>query len=165
MPRAATPRFRVEPEFETTYPGASRLATECVLNTGYIADRFGAYVEALVRRRGIPSMAAFNALEVVRGAGEPLPPSVIAERMVLSRGTMTSILDSLERRGLIRRVRHERDRRMRRVIVTDEGARRALAVLPELHAAEQRWLACLTPNQQRMLLRLVAILEAHLPAR
>lgn len=161
--RTGAPRFQVEPDFEQTYPGCSALATECVLNMGYLADRFGAYVEALVRSCGIPSSAAFNALEIVRGTGEPLPPSTIAERMIVSRGTMTGILDSLERRGLIRRARHGADGRMRLVGVTPEGSARALRVLPRLHEAETRWLGSLATSQQRQLLRLVTLLQPHLP--
>jgi DNA-binding MarR family transcriptional regulator len=161
--RSREPRFRVEPEFERTYPRSSALATECVINMGFLADRFGAYVENLVRSCGIPSTAAFNALEIVRGAGEPLAPSTIAARMIVSRGTMTGILDSLERRGLVRRARHGSDGRMRLVEVTAEGSARAQRVLPRLHEAEKRWLDWLSEREQRQLLRLVAALQAHLP--
>ena len=40
-------------------------------------------------------------LAVVEGAGEPLEPSVIAERLLITTGSVTSLLDNLEKRDLI----------------------------------------------------------------
>ena len=90
MPQVrAEPRFPLDPSLEQEWPEASALATACFLNMGYLASRVQAYVEALVRRHGLPSMSAFNVLTILHGAGEPLLPSTIAERMVVTRGTMT----------------------------------------------------------------------------
>jgi DNA-binding MarR family transcriptional regulator len=159
----AVPIVRLPPEFERESPGASRLATECLLNMGYLMSRVEAHGEALARAQGIPSIPAFNVLDILLSAGQPVPPSTIAERMIITRGTVTSILHSLERHGLIRRRSHAADGRMRLVELTSEGASCAEALLPELHAAEQRWMACLTEDQQRTLLHLIALLQANAP--
>ena len=74
------------------------------------------------------SATARMALAVIEGAHEPLEPSVIAERLIITSGSMTSMLDTLERRGLVRRMPHPADRRKLLVDVTD-GAR---AILDEL---------------------------------
>ena len=161
--RPTQPRFRVEPTFEAEYPGASALATECVINMGFLASRFTAFLEAAIRREGVPSAAAFNVLTILDGAGEPLPPSTIAERMILTRGTITGIVDSLERHGLVRRLRHRGDARMRLVEITAEGQSHVRRIVPWLHDVERRWLDCLTAAEQRQLLRTVAALQANLP--
>lgn len=57
-------------------------------------------------------------------AAEPLIAGVLAERVSLSQATVTDILNRLEQRGLIKRVRSEQDRR--RVIVEATDAGRAL---------------------------------------
>ena len=157
------PRFRVGADFEAAYPGASALATECVLNMGFVCHRFTAYVEGLARRHGIPSVAAFNVLTILGGAEQPLPPSVVAERMVVTRGTITSVVDSLECRGLVRRLPHGKDRRVRLIDITPEGSARAARVEVVLHGAEKRLLDRLTQAQQRQLLRMLAALQASLP--
>lgn len=155
------PRIRLEGGFEEEWPGTSALATECVLNLTFLHERMAAFAEALIRRHGLPSLAAFNVLTVVQGAGEPLPPSTIAERMIVSRPTMTGILATLERRDLVRRLPHGGDRRMSLVEVTPEGCARLARLRPELHQAEKRWMGCLSEAEQRVLLRTIAKLQAN----
>ena len=161
--RTATPAIRLGTDFEAAWPGASTLATECALNLGLLSARFGIYVQTHVRRHGIPSLAAFNVLAILDGAGQPLPPSAIADRIVITRGTLTGILDSLERRELVRRMPHGKDGRMRLVEITDVGRDRLRAARPALHRTERRWLNHLTPEEQQHLLRMLAVLQAHLP--
>ncbi len=161
----AEPRISVEEGFEEEWPGASALATECIINLAFLNDRMEAFATSLAREHGIPSVPAFNVLEILRGAGEPLPPSTIAERMILSRATVTGILHSLERRGLVCRLPHGSDARMRLVEITSEGVARVTQFLPRLHEAERRWMDCLTESQQRTLLHLVALLQANAPRR
>jgi DNA-binding MarR family transcriptional regulator len=102
-------------------------------------------------------------LAIVEGAGEALLPSVIAARMVMSRGTITEIVDTLERHGLVRRAVEGSDRRMRAVSVTAEGRSRLEAVRPELHRAERRLMQALSPAEQAQMLQFVAAVQAALP--
>ncbi len=161
--RRAEPRVRLEPGFEAEWPGASALATECILNLTYLVERMEAYAQSLAHECGIPSLAAFNVLTIVHGAGEALPPSTIAERMIVTRQTMTGILDSLERRGLIQRMAHGTDRRMSLIAITPEGRARVEELRPRLHEAEKRWIDCLTEEEQRELLRMLGMLQANAP--
>ncbi|HEY0071370.1 MAG TPA: MarR family transcriptional regulator [Chloroflexia bacterium] len=157
------PVVRLEADFEQQWPGSSTLATECVLNMGLLVTRMLAYGQTMAREVGIPSATAFNVLTVLRGAEGPLPPSVIADRMIVTRGTMTSVLDSLQRHGLIRRVPHSRDRRMLLVEITEEGVSRVETVLPRFHDTERRWMSCLSAEEQRTLLDMLARLQANSP--
>ena len=161
--RPPRPAIQLGSDFEAVWPGASTLATEIALNLGLLSARFAAYVQAHVRRYGIPSLAAFNVLAILEGAGQPLPPSAIADRIVITRGTLTGILDSLERRDLVRRMRHGTDGRMRLVEMTDAGRDCLRAARPALHRTERRWLDSLTSEQQRQLLQMLAVLQTHLP--
>jgi DNA-binding MarR family transcriptional regulator len=157
------PVVRLEDDFEQQWPGASTLATECVLNMGFLVTRMLAYGQSIAREHGIPSATAFNVLTILRGAEGPLPPSVIADRMIVTRGTMTSVLDSLQRHGFITRVPHGSDRRMLLVEITEEGLSRVEAVLPRFHEVEKRWMSSLTPQEQRSLLDMLARLQANSP--
>jgi DNA-binding MarR family transcriptional regulator len=158
------PPIQLGPDFEHDYPGARAVSTACVLNLVQLADDLTARVAALARTYDIPSSTAFVVLEILRGAGEPLPPYVIAERLFLHRATVTGLLDSLESRTLVRRLPHPTDRRMVLVQLT-ELARRVLAELvPTLHRAERTWLEVLTPAEQHTLLKLLVRLQQGLAA-
>jgi DNA-binding MarR family transcriptional regulator len=103
------------------------------------------------------SPSARQVLAVVEGADEPLEPSVIAARVLITRGSMTSILDTLEKRGLIRRVPHPDDRRRLLVDITPDAAVILDELLPALHARERDVIgAALSTKEQRELLRLIA---------
>jgi len=101
-----------------------------------------------------------QALAVIEGAGEPLEPSVVAERLIITTGSMTSMLDTLERRGLVQRMPHPTDRRKLLVDITDEGIAILDQLLPSLHQRERRVVTgALTRAEQRELLRLLAKLQ------
>jgi DNA-binding MarR family transcriptional regulator len=94
---------------------------------------------------------------VVEGAGQPLEPTTIAERVLITTGSMTSALDTLERRGLIRRTPHPDHRRKLLVEITPDAQAILDALLPSLHACERAVISgALSTSEQRQLLGLVA---------
>jgi DNA-binding MarR family transcriptional regulator len=103
-----------------------------------------------------------NALEILRGAGEPLPPSVVSERLLVTRATVTSLVDSLERRGLVRRGPHPADRRMLLVQLTPEGRAVLEEFMPWLHHTERSWLAGLDEGEKEQLILLLGKVQQAL---
>src|SRR5947208_10013388 len=95
--------LRVGDDFEDEFPGASRSAAEVSANLVRTSDAFLAELHRRRREIADLSPSAFQALAVLEGAGEPLSGHVIAERLLVSSASMTSLLDTLERRGLIER--------------------------------------------------------------
>ena len=65
-------------------------------------------------------------LGILADAPDPLAPNEIAERLIISRATVTGLLDSLETRAYVRRTPHPTDRRMLLIELTESG--RAAAV-------------------------------------
>ena len=51
----------------------------------------------------------------------PLPPSQIARYILVKSSTVTGVVDRLEQKGLVRRVRNSRDRRGINIELTDKG--------------------------------------------
>ena len=60
-------------------------------------------------------------------------PSLLADKAGVTRATMTGLLDSLERTGLIERIPHVEDRRMLNVKLTAKGQQRLDAVMPDYY--------------------------------
>lgn len=160
------PFFRVPPGFDAEFAeaGGDALATECFINYGLLAGGVLAAMDDLIVRGGAPSAAAFNVLAVLDGAGQPLNPSTIADRLLVSRATVTGVVDSLERRGLVRRTKGKGDGRTRVVALTARGRRVARQLVPEVHRFERDVMSALSPAEQRRLLHLLAKLQAHFPS-
>jgi DNA-binding MarR family transcriptional regulator len=156
------PLVRVHADFHEEFPDASGSATECFLNLGYVATSMLSALNRLLGSAGVPSYRAFNALTVLAGADHPLPPSVVADHMVVTRPRVSGILDSLERRDLITRAPHGSDGRMRLVALTDRGREVVGQVLPEVHRFEARLFEVLAPGQQAGLLEMLALLADRL---
>ena len=156
-PKGAEPLVRVGRDFEDEYPGADALTTEVYANLWRAADLLMELHNRQTRDDYGLSASARQTLAIVEGAGEPLEPSVIAERLLTTTGSMTSLLDTLEKRGLIRRLPHPDDRRKLLVDVTPEAEAVIDELLPSLHAREREVISsALSASEQRQLLRLVA---------
>jgi DNA-binding MarR family transcriptional regulator len=107
-------------------------------------------------------------LSAVEGAGGRLAPGEIAERLIVTSASVTSLLDTLEKRGFVRRTAHPDDRRKVIVEITPAGQAVVDRLLPGLHAMEREAMAVLTVAEQRTLLELLAKLQvsfADLAAR
>jgi len=85
------------------------------------ADALGQEAEHLLKAAGLTG-AQYNVLRILRGA-EPagLPCRGIADRMISHDPDMTRLLDRMEKRGLITRVRQADDRRVVKTRVTAPG--------------------------------------------
>jgi DNA-binding MarR family transcriptional regulator len=91
-----------------------------------------------------------------------MSPSTLGERLIVTRATVTGLLDSLERRGLVQRTPHPNDRRSLTVEITDEG----LAVLKEVrlrvHKRERAWMSSLSDAELEKLIKLLHRVQAGL---
>lgn len=154
--------IRVPADFEAEFPGASRSAAEVAANLVRTSDAFLAEVER--RRREIADLSAsgFQVLAILEGAGEPLPGHVIADRLLVSSASMTSLLDTLERRGLVERHAHPTDRRKVLIQLTDEAREIVDRMLPTVHAAATEALADLAEHEREQLINALATVRARL---
>lgn len=83
-----------------------------------------------IARQGFASLSDFAVLEVLLHKGA-LPVNTIGEKVLLTSGSITTAVQRLEKKGLVRRERSEGDARVVLVHLTDEG----LALIEEAFAA------------------------------
>src|SRR6266852_9183893 len=93
--------IQMAPDFAERYPGASPKATEAAMNLVRTADLLVKRIGDLVEPFGL-SPSSGLVLGILADAKAPLPPNQIAERLIISRATVTGLLDSLEKRGYVR---------------------------------------------------------------
>ena len=83
-----------------------------------LMDVLGAELEQAV---GIP-MRWYDVLVHLEESPEGLPMNLLAERILHSKSGFTRVVDRMEERGLVRRVRPAHDRRTILVVFTETGA-------------------------------------------
>ena len=99
------------------------------------------------------TFSQFGVLEALYHLG-PLSQSAIGQKILRSSGNMTMVIDNLEKRKLVRRVRNQADRRFFIIHLTDQGKKLISSIFPS-HAVEiTRELDVLTPAEQQILGRL-----------
>lgn len=78
------------------------------------------YEERNIGRQGFASLSDYAVLEVLLHKG-PLPVNRIGEMILLTSGSITTAVQRMEKKGLVRRERNEGDARVVLVHLTDEG--------------------------------------------
>jgi DNA-binding MarR family transcriptional regulator len=153
--------IRVSQDFAKEYPDASASATECAMNLARTGDLVLGRVAAALRPFDV-SPAGGLVLGILKDAGRPCPPNYISERLIVSRATMTGVLDTLVKRGLVRREPHPTDRRMVLVHLTKAGSRMADTVRRSVHRAEAEWMGSLSEQERARLTELLGKLQRAL---
>ena len=83
-------------------------------------------------------------------------PTTIAQRLIVTTASVTSLLDTLERRGLVERRADPADRRRLLVAITEDGLALVDQFLPEVVALQTAVMAHLSEPQRRQLVKLLA---------
>ena len=110
------------------------------------------------------STSAFNVLMALRNTPDQvLEPRDIADRLLVTRPSVTGLLDTLEAKGLIERRPHPEDRRRRLVHLT-AAAQSLLADNLTAHYAEmERLFAAIPPSERAQLVTILRKIEGATP--
>ncbi len=111
------------------------------------------------------SIGKFTVLMLLHKAGSlGLTPSECAQQAGVTRGTITGLLDGLERQGLVKRQPHPDDRRMLMVQLTPNGWQFLKQMLPDHFNRVTGLMAHLTGAEKKTFVKLLAKLRAGTPA-
>lgn len=156
----AEPVLRVDADFAQEYPGADPLSTECFMNIARASDQLLGELNRRLKADFDLSISAATVLAIIDGAGEPITPGVIAERAIIAAASTTSVLDTLEKRGLVERQPHPTDRRKLLIELTPAGRAAVDRILPGVHRLEALVMAALSEAERQELLGLIAKVQA-----
>ena len=111
-----------------------------------IVHRWVRVIHAIFLRLKTP-MTPIKVLLYLKLFQNDVEPSVIADFICVPRQTMTSILDGMEKDGLIVRQEHPSDRRRKLVRFARKGSALAERVLKEIRRHEAKAMESLTPEE------------------
>jgi DNA-binding MarR family transcriptional regulator len=114
---------------------------EGILNLLVTGAALNEQFDALYGRFGLTS-SGFNVLRILHGQPEGHPRGEIGQRMVNRAPDVTRLIDRLERRGLVKRVRDKTDRRLSVTQITAKG----VALMERIEPAIQEYRAKMAPK-------------------
>lgn len=144
--------------FEREFPGGSESANASVIALVRSYDALIATTNRATSAFDV-SGAGRQALAIIEGAGGQLSPTLIAQRLFVTTASMTSLIDTLERRGFVRRLPDPDDRRKILVALTDAGQEAVDGFLPVIIALQTAALARLSEVERGQLLHCLAVIR------
>ncbi len=85
----------------------------------------------LILAKNFLTESRFNVLDALYHLGH-LTQKELGKKLLKSGGNITMVIDNLEKRGLVERIRGEKDRRTFTIHLTDEGKNKIKSVLPHI---------------------------------
>ncbi|MEO6874021.1 MAG: MarR family transcriptional regulator [Opitutaceae bacterium] len=136
------PRYECLLEAAKEFPDLDPSACEAFLNLLRAGDEGARVVEAELARHNITQGRLAVMMILLNRCGGDVPtlgPAELADAAGVSRATMTGLIDTLERDGLVTRDPATVDRRMMIVCLTEKGRTLLQEILPN-HFKRMAWL-------------------------
>lgn len=145
----------IQQEIQQRLPFRSQ-AQEALLALLRTTDVVKYNLDQVAEKYGVTSQQ-YNVLRILRGAGSPgLPTLAIGERMIERAPGITRLIDRLEARGLVARMRGEDDRRQVVCRITPAGLKLLKQMDRPVDEADERALGGLTDTELTRLIRILA---------
>lgn len=135
----------------THYQGnkAEKLALSTLINLLRAAESVSARTNEGLREADL-TPGQFGVLEALYHLG-PLPQCEVAQKLLRTGGNMTTVVDNLEKLGLVERIRGKEDRRVSMLHLTASGRELIKRIFPGHAKAVAHELSILSSEEQEML--------------
>lgn len=144
-------RYEVARRLTARVPGADPVAIDTCLCLWRFSEEMSASFEAFYAAHRLSSARGHVLLQLLE-AERGLTPAQLAERAGATPPSMTGVLRSLEREGLVRRRAMSNDRRSQCILLTAAGRRKVEALLPHLARRLADLAGTLRPAERKAML-------------
>lgn len=152
------PRYECLLECAQQFPALDPSACEVFLHLLRTGDEAFRVTDAYFQAQGV-SQGRFTVLMLLydKACGESnvLTPAQLAEQAGVTRATMTGLIDTLERDGMVTRTPDPADRRMLSVELTAKGVEFLERMLPGHFERIRSLMTALSENERRTLVKLL----------
>jgi len=93
---------------------------------------------------------------------ETLALSELSKLIFCGNSNLTALIDRMERDGLVQRVNHESDRRVKEIRLTEKGRELAPKVISEYRPFLHQMMNCLSPEEHRLFIDLLTRMKERL---
>ena len=161
IPQAPARPISIHEEIKQSKPFRSR-SQEAFLALLRTADDLRRRISQVLEPAGV-TLQQYNVLRILRGAGpEGLPTLAIAERMLERTPGVTRLIDRMEERGWVTRVRCTEDRRRVWCRITEHGLRLLAPLDAPVNGVDDSLEQVLEQDELAALIRYLDLLRDHL---
>ncbi len=122
------------------------------------------YLEVELRRYEA-SLIRFNIMSTLFKNGGEMTPSEISESVFREKNSITAVINTMERQGVVRREPSTNDRRSVKVVITDKGWREANRLSPIAQELSRDALSCIEKDKVEDLVEIMRNLREQLLPR
>ena len=116
-------------------------------------------------KRSEATLIRFNVMSTLFKNGGEMTPSEIAESVFREKNSITAVINTLEREGVVRREPSMEDRRSVKVVITDKGWKEANRLSPIAQEISREVLSCLNKEKVEDLVEIMRNLRENLLPR
>jgi len=164
--RDKLPKYEMMRKRAQQFTGADEDTVETYWFFLHVAREILAAFQSRLERHGLSDGKLVILMLLRHAPSNTLTPSELAERCEVTRGTITGLLDGLERAGLVERKNHPDDRRMLTIQLTAQGLAFIDEILPRhfQRFGEMIKRADLTKDEQQQFMTILKKIKHGIPA-
>ncbi len=158
------PSAEVLQKFAQRYPAADISAIASFLMLLRVATDLSVALDKCLSEHDLLQGRWWVLILLMREDNLTATPSQLADKLGVTRATMTGLLDGLAQCGLVERLYDQQDRRSIRIRLTAAGQARLDAVMPDYYSRLKLCMQSLSEAQRQQLLDILGLINAGLPA-
>lgn len=158
------PTQEVLQRFAERYPAADVTAIASFLMLLRVATDLSVALDACLTKHDLLQGRWWVLILLMREQDLTCMPSVLAEKIGVTRATMTGLLDGLEQGGLVQRISAPQDRRSVQVKLTAAGQAKLDAVMPDYYTRLRLCMQGLSENQRSDLQTILGVIDQGISA-
>jgi DNA-binding MarR family transcriptional regulator len=119
------------------------------------------YLEVQLKHHEV-SLIRFNVMSTLFKSGGEMTPSEIAENVFREKNSVTAVINTMEKQGVVRREPSSEDRRSVKIVITDKGWKEANRLSPVVQELSREALSCMDREQVENLVGIMRTLRESL---
>ena len=151
-------------KFAERYPDADVTAISGFLYLMRVATDLSLALDTCLSKHDLLQGRWWVLILLMREESVTSTPSILAEKLGVTRATMTGLLDGLEQNGLVTRVFAKEDRRSVNIQLTSAGQAKLDVVMPDYYRRLKQCMQALSEENRIQLQQLLGLINMGIPA-
>jgi DNA-binding MarR family transcriptional regulator len=151
-------------KFAERYPDADVTAIASFLYLLRVATDLSLALDTCLSKHDLLQGRWWVLILLMREESTTSTPSILADKLGVTRATMTGLLDGLEQSGLVSRVFAKEDRRSIKIRLTGAGQAKLDVVMPDYYRRLRQCMQGLDEEKRVQLQQLLGLINQGIPA-